>query len=295
MPQADRSTDMPKPFGGDSRRPVGVLQAPVTSDADGSSTGERSAPRGEAISAPATYSSSRPRMESPGHAVRTDPIDHVTGLRHAEGYVRIGLSVFIVLFVVVLIVFDPALSEAAKGWTQAVLAFALAALTTSMTGALHVEGRLAGLAIRGTAGFAVFLIVWFTLPKAVTALNPQPQASLRISRIPHVDFRVFADPATEEGGGGRGPIAITVPLRAVASSPFSGAQPAIIEHVSLIVDFGDGRQSLPWLWFVDQYRDSSHPRREWLSATGRVDVAPIAVEAGKPVSRELISDEVQQP
>lgn len=238
---------------------------------------------------PAFYDVARNTIRMPNKKSRADTADHADArLRILEGYARIGLAVFIVLFVAALIAVDPRLSSKAQVWTQALLAFALAALMASMAGAVHVEGRVAGVAIRGTAGFAVFLIAWYSLPKFVPALEERPQAALKVSHWTNVDFRIYDDPATANGRSGQGSVAITVPLRLIASSEVLPAQPAIVQFGTLTFSFAGKPHSLPWQWFVTHTRDAGHPNREWLSSSGRIDVAPFNVDVGTPAYREVM-------
>lgn len=180
---------------------------------------------------------------------RSNSLGDETRFDHIERWVRLGLSVIVVCLMLWLIIDDPVLSSNAQVLLKGLMAFAFVVLMAPMLRTIEVGGEILGLAIKATGGAAIFVIVWFTLPKIAGSLERVPTAELQVDTLSMFDVRSMASPDEKERQLAAG-VAITVPLNVSANSRFSQAHPAKITGASLRFTVGKQSLSLPWLYFV---------------------------------------------
>jgi hypothetical protein len=204
----------------------------------------------------------------------------------AEGIVRLVLAVAIVLLIIWLIVVDPILSANAQIGLKALMALAFAALMSSMAGLIEIRGKHLGWVVRAAGGGAVFVIVWFTLPKIIGNLERRPLALLELGNLTAFDARSMTPPHGGSAGHGAVGVAITVPIDVSAVSDYDASLPATLKGAVLELSLQGRRIQLPWHYFVRQvpYERGGN----WLSADPIHNAQAIAVSVGNPVKREVL-------
>lgn len=211
---------------------------------------------------------------------------HHETLAFAEGVVRLVLAVVIVLVIIWLVVKDPALSSTAQIGVKSLMAFAFAVLMSSMAGLIEIKGKHLGWVVRAAGGGAIFVIVWFTLPKIIGTLERRPVAHLGFGEFSAFDARSMQQPASVSNAHGDSGVAVTIPVDLTATSTFDSSLPAVLRGAELTLALNNFRASLPWQYFVRQvpFADGGN----WLSADPVRNAQAIEVSVGSSVKQEVM-------
>ena len=206
------------------------------------------------------------------------PFDHV------ERAVRLILALFVVGLMFWVILANPLLTTDAQINLKILVAFAMAVLMASMAGVIEVKGKSPGWAIRAAGGGAVFVIVFFTLPKIAGSLDRIPKAKVYADDLTSFDLRSMGSPLDKHKQLSSG-VAITVPLNLSANSDFNNANPAQLTGARMQLRVAERKLSLPWLYFVKQVPG---PGVSHLSAEPLVPASSVEIEKGKSTYREVL-------
>lgn len=211
---------------------------------------------------------------------------HHESLAFAEGVVRLVLAVVVILMIIWLVVKDPILSSNAQLGVKALMAFAFAVLMSSMAGLVEIKGKHLGWVVRAAGGGAIFVIVWFTLPKIIGTLERRPVAHLGFGELSAFDARSMKQPTDANNAHGDSGLALTIPVDLTATSTFDSSLPAVLRDAEVTLALNGFRTRLPWQYFVRQipYTDGGN----WLSADPVRNAQAIEVSVGSPVKQEVM-------